>query len=64
MSEEYIMGRNPVFEALRSEREISKIWIAEGSQKGYMQQVIGIAKERKCSCTNSTKKENRSNGRR
>lgn len=46
MSEEYIMGRNPVLEALRSEREISKIWIAEGSQKGSMQQVIGIAKER------------------
>ena len=47
MSEEYIMGRNPVLEALRSEREINKIWIAEGSQKGSMQQVIGIAKERK-----------------
>ena len=46
MSEEYIMGRNPVMEALRSEREINKIWIAEGSQKGSMQQVIGIAKER------------------
>ena len=46
MNEEYIMGRNPVLEALRSEREISKIWIAEGSQKGSMQQVIGIAKER------------------
>ena len=46
MSEEYIIGRNPVLEALHSEREISKIWIAEGSQKGSMQQVIGIAKER------------------
>jgi 23S rRNA (guanosine2251-2'-O)-methyltransferase len=47
MSEELIMGRNPVLEALRSERDISKIWIAEGSQKGSMQQVIGIAKERR-----------------
>lgn len=33
MSEEYIIGRNPVLEALRSERDINKIWIAEGSQK-------------------------------
>ena len=40
MSEEYIMGKNPVLEALSSERDISKIWIAEGSQKGLMQQVI------------------------
>ncbi|MDQ0220535.1 23S rRNA (guanosine(2251)-2'-O)-methyltransferase RlmB [Peribacillus cavernae] len=46
MSEEFIIGRNPVLEALRSEREINKIWIAEGSQKGQMQQIIGIAKER------------------
>lgn len=46
MSEEYIIGRNPVLEALRAEREIGKIWIAEGSQKGSMQQVIGVAKER------------------
>ncbi|WP_409303719.1 23S rRNA (guanosine(2251)-2'-O)-methyltransferase RlmB [Peribacillus sp. SCS-155] len=46
MSEEYIIGRNPVLEALRSERDINKIWIAEGSQKGQMQQIIGIAKER------------------
>lgn len=46
MSEEYIMGRNPVLEALRSEREINKILIAEGSQKGQMQQIIGLAKER------------------
>lgn len=46
MSEEYIIGRNTVLEALRSERDINKIWIAEGSQKGQMQQIIGIAKER------------------
>lgn len=46
MSEEYIIGRNPILEALRSERDINKIWIAEGSQKGQMQQIIGIAKER------------------
>jgi 23S rRNA (guanosine2251-2'-O)-methyltransferase len=43
--QELIAGKNPVLEALKSEREINKIWIAEGSQKGQMQQVIHLAKE-------------------
>ena len=30
MSEEFIIGRNPVLEALRSERDINKIWICGG----------------------------------
>lgn len=30
---EYIVGKNPVIEALRSGRSINKIWIAEGSQR-------------------------------
>lgn len=47
MSEEFIIGRNPVIEALKSERDINKIWIAEGSQKGSMSQVINLAKEKK-----------------
>ena len=46
MSKEWIAGRNPVIEALRSDRDINKIIIAEGSQKGQMQVVLGLAKER------------------
>jgi 23S rRNA (guanosine2251-2'-O)-methyltransferase len=46
MSEEYIIGKNPVLEALRAERDMNKIWIAEGSQKGQMQVIISLAKER------------------
>lgn len=46
MSQDYIIGKNPVLEALRSERDVNKILIAEGSQKGQMQQVIGLAKDR------------------
>jgi len=45
MDQDYISGKNPVIEALKSDREINKIWIAEGSQKGQMQQVIQLAKE-------------------
>ncbi len=42
---EYIVGKNPVLEALRSGRPINKIWIAEGSQKGTTGQVMVLAKE-------------------
>ncbi|MBU8880262.1 23S rRNA (guanosine(2251)-2'-O)-methyltransferase RlmB [Bacillus sp. FJAT-29790] len=44
MSQDFIMGKNPVIEALKSERDINKIFIAEGSKEGQMQQVIGLAK--------------------
>ncbi|QED45926.1 23S rRNA (guanosine(2251)-2'-O)-methyltransferase RlmB [Cytobacillus dafuensis] len=44
MSQDLIMGKNPVIEALKSGRDINKIFIAEGSQSGQMQQVIGLAK--------------------
>lgn len=44
MSADIIMGKNPVLEALKSGRDINKIFIAEGSQGGQMQQVIGLAK--------------------
>ncbi|MCP3742225.1 23S rRNA (guanosine(2251)-2'-O)-methyltransferase RlmB [Rossellomorea sp. BNER] len=43
--QEFIAGKNPVMEALKSNREINKIWIAEGSQKGAMQQLMKLAKE-------------------
>jgi len=47
VSEEYIVGKNPVLEVLRSGRSVNKIWIAEGSLKGTMNQVMGMAKEAK-----------------
>ncbi len=46
MNQDYIIGKNPVIEALKSDRDVNKILIAEGSQKGQMQQVIGLAKEK------------------
>ena len=45
MSHDFIMGKSPVLEALKSERDINKIWIAEGSQRGQMQQITSLAKE-------------------
>jgi 23S rRNA (guanosine2251-2'-O)-methyltransferase len=43
--QEYIIGKNPVIEALKSNRDINKILIAEGSQRGQMQQIVQLAKE-------------------
>ncbi|MDP4106721.1 MAG: 23S rRNA (guanosine(2251)-2'-O)-methyltransferase RlmB [Bacillota bacterium] len=43
--QEYIIGKNPVIEALKSNRDINKILIAEGSQRGNMQQITSLAKE-------------------
>lgn len=45
MSSDFIVGKNAVIEALKSERDVNKILIAEGSQKGQMQTVIGLAKQ-------------------
>lgn len=45
MKGDRIIGKNPVIEALRSKHDINKIWIAEGSTRGGMQQIIQLAKE-------------------
>ncbi|MDQ0233006.1 23S rRNA (guanosine(2251)-2'-O)-methyltransferase RlmB [Metabacillus malikii] len=46
MDQDYIIGRNPVIEVLKSSRDINKIWVAENSLKGQAQQITKLAKER------------------
>lgn len=41
---EWIAGKYPVLEALRAGREINKIWVAEGSQKG-LSHIVGEARK-------------------
>lgn len=45
MSEEWISGKNPVLEAIRSGRSMNKILVAEGPGKGHMKQVYQLAKQ-------------------
>jgi len=45
-TKEMIAGKNPVLEALRSTRDINKIWIAEGVKKSGINELISMAKER------------------
>ena len=45
--EDILEGRNPVFEALKSGRQIDKILLAKGDNKGSVTRIIAMAKEKK-----------------
>ena len=42
-----IFGRNPVMEALKSNRTVNKIWLAKGEQKGSIREIVALAKEKR-----------------
>ena len=42
----YIEGRNPVLEALKSGREIEKIIIATGTKEGSINKIVGMARDK------------------
>ncbi|EIM07679.1 trmH family tRNA/rRNA methyltransferase yacO [Planococcus antarcticus DSM 14505] len=46
MAPEIIGGKNPVLEALRADRDINKIWIAEGVQKKGITELLQLAKDK------------------
>lgn len=43
---EIIAGKNPVLEALRSGRDMNKVWIAEGVKKSGINELLDLARER------------------
>ncbi|WP_139492814.1 23S rRNA (guanosine(2251)-2'-O)-methyltransferase RlmB [Brevibacillus dissolubilis] len=57
MSEEWIVGKNPVIEALRSGRTINKIFIAEGVNQKQMGPVFALAKENGIVISNANRKK-------
>jgi 23S rRNA (guanosine2251-2'-O)-methyltransferase len=57
MSQDYVIGRNPVIEALKSGRDINKIWVSEGANKGQIQTVLQLAKENGVIVQQSPKKK-------
>ena len=46
MEELYVVGRNPVLELLKTEKQIDKIYILKGDLKGSIIKIIGAAKDR------------------
>lgn len=47
MGEQYISGRNPVLEILKTDREIEKIYVLKGELKGSINKIIGMANDKK-----------------
>lgn len=46
MDFQYVAGRNPVLEVLKTGREVEKIYIQKGELQGSIKKIIGIAKEK------------------
>jgi 23S rRNA (guanosine2251-2'-O)-methyltransferase len=44
MKDEWLAGKNPIIEALRSNHPINKIWIADQSQRSGVKEIIDLAK--------------------
>ena len=46
MDEQYVVGRNPVLELIKSERQIDKLYVLKGELQGSINKILGIAKEK------------------
>lgn len=46
MEEQYIIGRNPVMEILKTDKEIDKIFVQKGDLQGSIKKIIGKAKDK------------------
>lgn len=46
MNEQYVVGRNPVLELLKSDKQIDKLYVLKGDLQGSINKIIGIAKSR------------------
>ncbi|WP_416197328.1 MAG: 23S rRNA (guanosine(2251)-2'-O)-methyltransferase RlmB [Sporanaerobacter sp.] len=47
MGSDYIVGRNPVLEAIKSDRGVEKLFVAKGDLKGSINKILGMASEKK-----------------
>lgn len=46
MEEQYVVGRNPVLELLKSDRKIDKLYVLKGDHQGSINKILGIAKDK------------------
>lgn len=44
MKEQYVVGRNPVLELLKANREIDKLYILKGELQGSIKKIVGMAR--------------------
>lgn len=45
MKDVYVVGRNPVLELLKSDRDIDKIYVLKGNLQGSIKKIIAVAKD-------------------
>lgn len=46
MDEQYVVGRNPVMELLKSDRKIDKLYVLKGDLQGSINKILGMAKDK------------------
>lgn len=46
MDEQYVVGRNPVMELLKSDRKIDKLYVLKGELQGSINKILGMAKDK------------------
>ncbi len=46
MNEQYVVGRNPVIELLKTDKQIDKLYVLKGDLKGSITKIIAMAKEK------------------
>lgn len=46
MKEQYVVGRNPVLELLKSDRQIDKLYVLKGELHGSINKILGIARDK------------------
>lgn len=46
MKEQYIVGRNPVLEILKTGKDVQKILVAKGEYKGSINKIVAMAKDK------------------
>ena len=46
MSQDYIYGRNPVLEVLKTDREVKEVYLQDGRLKGNVSEIISLAKKK------------------
>lgn len=64
MDGQYIVGRNPVLEILKTDKEVEKIYVLKGELKGSINKILGIAGDKKIPIqhVNKSKLDSLSNG--
>lgn len=55
LNEEFVIGRHPVKEALKSDREINKLFIQEGQSGRPIEEIVQLAKKKKIVISNVPK---------